>query len=170
MPNLHGRENRRMWLESIGFLPEEAVEFSKISVGGLRAARYNRYMLRSRRMLSLNAKRYEWTREHYERAIQARYEKAGAIKPDGTLDPWSYLRYLEEQGYGRGDEYTSPWRKRTKVKAERKQEVKRVTRRQMIEQQINQTSVQIERARNDYQRQQLINKRAELQRQLDYYL
>lgn len=164
---LQYKEQRRRWLRGIGFLPEEAEAFSDISIKGLRSAPYARYMIRSRRALIWNARRYDWEEERIKQAIRNSYDKYGAIRADGSLDPWAYYRELEERSLGTGKEYESPWRKRTRRASEGKREAKRVTRKATAESWIKQLDEKIAKTPEGYRRDQLIKQRDNLQEQLD---
>jgi len=167
MRNLRGKERRRIHLERAGCLPEEAIAYSVSSAEALKKAPYLRYLIRSRRALKTNAKRWGWSDAEYRQAIRNKYADAKAIKADGSLDPWAYLRDLDERFRRWGFEYESPWQKRIRRKGEKKREVKRVTRQATLESWVAELDTTIARTTNEYRLEKLREQRENLQKQLD---
>ena len=156
-------------LISAGFFPSEAEEFSRTSRAGMRAP-YFRRMVRSRRRTLDNSVRYNWTRAQYEAHIKKMYADNGFLKQDRLgrirIDPWQLLRYHEEAAYRRGEEYESPWRKRALRKGVRKREVKRTTRKGMLQSWISEIDHNIARTTNEKRLERLRIQRENLQQEL----
>lgn len=145
------RQNKIRYLTYQGFLPTEAREYSRTSREGMKAP-YFRFMIRSRRRLFDNAKRYGWTLDQYRNYIKQRYRDVGAVKRDvlgrQQIDVWAMLRHYEEMALRRGEEFESPWRKKTKRKSARKKDYKRVTRKQHAQDSITLINQSIARTKN----------------------
>jgi len=146
------------------------MELSRTSRGGMRAP-YFQFMIHSRRRLFENAKRYDWGEQKYRDYVKKLYADAGFLKTDklGRLrvDVWAMLRDYEELAHRRGEEYESPWKKRTRRKSTVKQEMKRVTRKDMLKSWIVQIDRNIERTASEQRKQQLREQKARLEKQLE---
>lgn len=168
MPSLRNR--RYNYLITNGFFPNEAQQLSRTSRAGMKAP-YFRTMVKSRRRLFDNAKRYKWSETKYRNYVRQLYINNGWITPDvlgrKRVDVWAMLRYYEERAFRRGEEYESPWKKRLQKKGEKKRQVKRTTRRDMLRSWIAQIDRSIERTRSEYRQRQLQTQRDRLQNQLD---
>lgn len=145
------RQRRIQYFLNQGFFKGEAIELSRTSRGGMRAPYFQR-MIRSRRRLYDNSKRYKWTEQEYRDYVKKLYTDRGFVKTDvlgrRRVDVWAMLREFEERARRIGEEYESPWRKRTKRKTEKKREVKRVTRKDMLRSMIRQINRSMGRTTN----------------------
>jgi len=164
------RDRRRAFLMRNGFFPAEAMELSRSSRRGLSAPYFQRF-IKSRRRLLDNAKRYGWTDQQLRDYVRKLYTDKGYIKPDklGRYRPdvWAMLREHEEAAYRRGEEFESPWLKRIRRKSTKKRAIKRTTRRENIVGWIRELDRTIERTKQEYKRQKLLEQKANLQDQLD---
>lgn len=164
------RQQRQQFLQNQGFFPSEAREFSRTSRTGLRAPYFKR-MIASRRRLFENAKRYKWTQKRYRDYIRKQYEDKGFVKRDslGRYRPdfWAMVREWEERSRRRGEEYESPWEKKTQRRSGQKREVKRVTKKKALESWIKQLDRNIARSRSEQRIKKLQEQRQNLQQQLD---
>jgi len=117
------RQYRYDYLLRQGFLPGEARELSRTSKTGMKATYFQQW-IRSRRRIFDNAKRYKWTDKDYRQYIKDQYIKSGFTKPDALdrkrVDVWAMLRRYHETVTDRGDEYESPWKKKTTKRGVRK--------------------------------------------------
>jgi len=126
-------------------------------------------MVRSRRRLFENAKRYNWSESQYRDYVKKLYVDAGFLKTDTLgrmrVDVWAMLRDYEELSRRRGEEYESPWKRKLYRKSTAKKEVKRVTRKDMLRSWIKQIERSIERTTSERKRQQLMEQKANLEEQ-----
>ena len=163
------RQGRANYLGNNGFLPAEARELSRTSRGGLRSPYFQRW-IRSRRGLYQAAIRLGWTEKQYRDRIRKQYEDGGFVKRDSLgryrADVWAMLRYQEELSRRKGEEYESPWRKKTQRKSGQRREVKRVTKRKALESWIKQLNRNIERTNSESRKAQLRAQRERLADQL----
>ncbi len=168
MPSM--RKRKIAYLQRNGFLPSEARQLSRTSHQGLLSP-YFQYWIRSRRRLYDNSKMYDWTSQEYRDYIKQQYIDIGALKSDNLgrirIDVWAMLRYFEEKSYRRGEEYESPWKKRAKRKSVKRQESKRVTRKDMIISMIANIDRSIARTKNPEKRADLMARRNYFQLLLD---
>lgn len=164
------RQRRVQYFLNQGFFKSEAIELSRASRTGIRAP-YFQAMIRSRRRLWDNAKRYKWTDREYRDYVKKLYIDKGFVKPDvlgrKRVDVWAMLRDYEERARRRGEEYESPWKRRAKRKSAKKQQVKRVTRRDMLVSMIKSIDRSIARTQNPQKLADLRARRNYLQLQLD---
>ena len=163
------RQRRYNYLKKNGFFPSEARELSRTSRAGMLSP-YFQTMVRSRRRLFDNAKRYNWTEQRYRDYVKKLYTNKDFVKEDAIgrrrVDVWAMLRYYEELSRRRGEEYESPWVKRTQRKGEIKRELKRVTKKGMLKSWIIQIDKRISRTRSEYKRQQFEKQKANMENQL----
>lgn len=163
------RERRYNYLRKNGFFPAEARELSRTSRQGLLAP-YFQLWIKSRRRLFANAKRYKWADREYRDYVKKQYTDRGFLKQDSIgrirIDVWAMLRDYEEKARRRGEEYESPWKKRTRRQSTARREMKRVTRKDMLKSWIIQLDKSIDRTESDARRQQLINQKDTLEQQL----
>ena len=164
------RRRKYDYLIRNGFLPIEAREFSKTSRSGMSAPYYLR-MIRSRRRTYDNAIRYGWTEREYRNYIKQKYLNNNFLKQDKIgrwiLDPWKLLRYEEERAHRLGEEYESPWRKRTTKKAVKKQKIRRIKRADLIMSNISRIKRSLARTKSPSKRAALEAKLRDYQDMLD---
>jgi len=167
------RKTRYDYLKRQGFLHAEALELSRTSRGGMNAP-YFQQMIRSRRAVLQNAKRNNWTQDEYYNHIRKQYSKSGFVKPDklGRYRPdvWSLLRRYQEARYGKGDEYQSPWKKRTvspRTGRTAKKPTKKFDKSSMYRSWIKQLTDKIDRLPDNNRRRQLEKQRDNLRRLLE---
>ena len=129
----------RSWLRS-GFLPEEALEFSRISRTGTKAP-YIQAMLRKRRSLNAARVRYGWTRREYRKRILDDYAKKGVRRRITSKTIWDYFGYWKDI-IPIPDDWTSPRRRRRKTVSRRPL----TTKRDMLRAKIDTLNDQISRA------------------------
>ncbi len=159
------RKRRYEYFRNAGFLPKEAQEFAHITKAGLRSA-YVRKMVAARRGLLWNAKRYGWSATRYREEITQMYKDRGAyghMDKVGRIypDPWKYLRWYEETYPPVEPEYQSPWRKKIVRHQTKREEKKRITRKQMVKQWLADLDLRIARTQSENYRKQLETQREE---------
>ena len=153
------REKRINYFIRNGFFKSEAIQLSRTSKSGMKAP-YFMSMVRSRRRTWENAKRNNWTEKKYRDYIKKQYLDKGFVKSDKLgrkrVDVWALLRDFEERAFRRGEEYESPWIKKTKRKSTTKKTVKRTTRRDMLKSWIANLNKTISRTTSEKKKKQLM--------------
>lgn len=149
-----------------GFLPEEAMEFRKISQDGLHAP-YVEHMVRRRISMLGSAKRNNWSEERLLEQIKKDYKRYTGGTEINKSTVWQYMRGYEEERWRTGEEYESPWVKRTRRNNQEGQKRNFTTKRTALESWIKQLDGQIDRTTSESRRAQLKQQRANLQEQLD---
>lgn len=157
-------------ISTYGFLPSEAKQLSHVSKSGLKAP-YTGRLLRSRRALFMNAKRYNWSDKQYRNAIKEQYLSRGCIKQDilGRVraDVWQMVRWYEDRT-PEADEYESPWRKKQQRRSIKKREAKVTSRRRWLTDLIAQLNTTIARTDiTEARRARVTELRTRYQRQLE---
>ena len=161
------RQRHYDYLIGKGFFPQEAMRLSRTSRSGM-AAPYFQAMIRSRKRTLDNAKKYDWSQSQFQDHIQQQYRKLN-IALDDPFKIWKLLRYYEERARQRGQEHDSPWEKRIRSKKGKRIEAKHTSRKSVLENWIFQLDNKIDKTKSDYRREQLVNQRDNLQRELNKY-
>lgn len=152
--------NKYRSLINIGFLPDEARQLAKLSKYALTKPPYMKRLIRSRRMIVINANRYGWTKDEYVRYIRDKYSKIkdGIYKGhpdfvDGTLNLWALVREMEQESKDSGDEYL-PMKRRKKERKTKKRisRDKMPTKKDILLKKIAQLQKQANKARRDVDR------------------
>lgn len=159
------RQRKYDYLLRQGFYPSEAKELSRTSRQGMKAPYFAR-MIRSRRRTIDNLKRAGKSDRDIRDYIKNQYINNGWLKKDKLgrtlINIWGLLRSHEDKARDIGDEYESPWKKRTYKRSTAKKEHKRTTRRDMLRSLITKLENRISRTAN-------VNRREALEEQLYGY-
>ena len=151
------------WLRR-GFLPQEAIEFSRISAAGMKAP-YIQAMIRKRISLNAARVRYGWTKREYRKRILDEYKAKGVRRMITPKTIWDYFSWWKDT-VPIPDDWTSPGKKRRRRTTRRVQSTKR----DMLRNKISSLNDQITRAirSNDQRlRRTLELERNRYQNQLD---
>lgn len=163
------RQRKYDYLIGAGFYPAEATELSRTSRKGM-SAPYFRRLIRSRRRTVENLTNAGYTDRQIRNFIKDVYVKNGWLKRDSLgrvrIDVWQFLRDQEDKAHRRGEEYESPWKKRTKKRSSTKKEKKRVTRKDMLQSLIKKLENRIAKTANENRRLQLEEQRFGYEQQL----
>lgn len=152
------RQRKYEYLINAGFMPAEARELSRTSRTGMRSPYFSR-MVQSRRRTVDNLIRLGRSSREIQDYIKRQYVERKFIKRDSMgrlrIDVWQLLRYHEDAAFRRGEEYESPWRKRTRRKATKKRTTKRISKKDMLRSMIKRIDRQIASTGNDTKRERL---------------